>query len=115
MGPTHKVGMSTPVGKRLRRPEPVLQTSRMIDSQFFARLEHLGGIYAISIPARVTKAIGKRGNVPVIALVNGIAEVRASLKPCGGGRHRLQLNAAARRLAQAETGARLAIGPRVHE
>jgi hypothetical protein len=63
----------------------------------------------------VSRAIGKRGNVPVIAVVNGIAEVRASLQPCGGGRHRLRLNTAVRRLAKAQAGDRLAIALTVDE
>ena len=71
---------------------------------FSPRLEQVpgGGPYYVSIPARVSKAIGRRGIVPVVASVNGVAEVHASMVPCGGGRHRLRLNAATRDAADAE-------------
>jgi hypothetical protein len=78
---------------------------------FSPRLEQMpgGGPYYVSIPARVTKAIGRRGIVPVVASVNGIAEVHASMVPCGGGRHRLRLNAATRDAADARLGGRLSL------
>ena len=86
--------------------------------RFSARVERIergGPFYAVTIPVSVSKAIGKRGNVPVIAEVNGAAEVRASLLPCGGGRHRLRLNAEARRLANADEGDRVAVALTVDE
>jgi hypothetical protein len=83
--------------------------------EFKTRLEHEKGYYSISIPASVSRAIGKRGPVPVIATVNRTVEVRASIVPCGGGRHRLQLNARTRGDANAEPGDRLAIVLRVDE
>ncbi len=63
----------------------------------------------IAIPRAVSKAIGKRGPVPVIAVINGVAETRASIVPTGGGRHRLMLNAATRKLAGAPEGALAAV------
>jgi hypothetical protein len=69
------------------------------------------GIYFLVIPQRVSRAIGRRGPVPVIAVVNGAkgagVGVHASIVPTGGGRHRLQLNARIR----AEAG--IALGDRV--
>jgi hypothetical protein len=78
---------------------------------FSTRLEQMpgGGPYYVSIPAGVSKAIGRRGIVPVVASVNGVAEVHASIIPCGGGRHRLRLNAATRDAAEAKLGGRLAV------
>src|SRR5438270_4075994 len=75
---------------------------------FSPRLEQVprGGPYYVSIPASVSRAIGRRGIVPVVASVNGVAEVRASIVPCGGGRHRLRLNAATRDAADAKLGNR---------
>jgi hypothetical protein len=78
-----------------------------------ARLERFSGLCAVRIPAAVSKAIGKRGNVPVVAMVNGRAEVRASLVPCGGVRHRLGLNADARRVAGIALGGRAKVVMRV--
>lgn len=82
---------------------------------FTARLERAGTLYVIAIPAAVSRAIGKRGNVPVIAWVNDVAEVRASLVPAGGGRHRLRLNAATRKLAGVAVGDRLSVALAVDE
>jgi hypothetical protein len=79
--------------------------------EFSPRLEQVprGGPYYVSIPAAVSKAIGRRGIVPVIASVNEVAEMRASIIPCGGGRHRLRLNAATREAADAKLGGRLTV------
>jgi hypothetical protein len=78
---------------------------------FSPRLEQVpgGGPYYVSIPAAVSKAIGRRGVVPVVASVNGVTEVHASIVPCGGGRHRLRLNAATRDAAAAKLGGRLSL------
>ncbi|HEY3818176.1 MAG TPA: YdeI/OmpD-associated family protein [Polyangiaceae bacterium] len=84
---------------------------------FSPRLEQVpgGGPYYVSIPAAVTKAIGRRGIVPVVATVNGVAEVHASMVPCGGGRHRLRLNALARDAAGAVLGGRVSMRMHVDE
>jgi hypothetical protein len=85
--------------------------------EFSARLEQVphGGPYYVSIPAAVTEAIGRRGIVPVVASVNGVAEVHASMVPCGGGRHRLRLNATTRAAADARLGKRLSMRLHVDE
>jgi Domain of unknown function (DUF1905)/Bacteriocin-protection, YdeI or OmpD-Associated len=84
---------------------------------FSSRLEQVpgGGPYYVSIPADVSKAIGRRGIVPVVASVNGVAEVRASIIPCGAWRHRLRLNAATREVAEATLGKRLSLRLQVDE
>jgi hypothetical protein len=84
---------------------------------FSPRLEQVpdGGPYYVSIPAHVSEAIGRRGIVPIVASVNGVSEVRASMIPCGGGRHRLRLNAATRDAVEAKLGGRLSIRLRVDE
>jgi hypothetical protein len=84
---------------------------------FSPRLEQVpkGGPYYVSIPANVSAAIGRRGIVPIVASVNGVAEVRASIIPCGGGRHRLRLNATTREAADAKLGSRLSVRLRVDD
>ena len=84
---------------------------------FSARLERVegGGPFYVTIPASVSRAIGRRGIVPVVAVANGVAEVRASMTPCGGGRHRLRLNAEARDRANVRVGSRVAFELRVDE
>jgi hypothetical protein len=47
--------------------------------------------YAISVPAKITLALGTRGPVPVVARVNGSEIFMASLYPVGGGRHFLRI------------------------
>ncbi len=83
--------------------------------EFTARLERDKNYYSVLVPAAVSRAIGKRGPVPVVAQVKRTVVVRASIVPCGGGRHRLQLNARARSDAEAKPGDRLAIELRVDE
>ena len=90
-------------------------TRRFEFSAKIERIERGGPYYAITIPAAVSKAFGRRGPVPVIALINRVSEVRASAVPCGGGRHRLRLNAAVRRVLEANEGARVAVALSVDE
>src|SRR5215472_349271 len=49
-------------------------------------------MYAPEIPERISSAVGRRGQVPVLAKLNSSVEIQASLVPMGGGKHRLQLN-----------------------
>ncbi len=74
--------------------------------RFAARLEMVKGrgFYAVDVPAEISKAIGKRGPVPVSARINNVAEFMASLSPAGGGRHRLRINAPTRQMAEAKAG-----------
>jgi hypothetical protein len=74
-----------------------------------------GALYWVSIPARVSRDIGRRGPVPVVSTINGTTELRASLVPIGGGRHRLQLNARVRGEAGVEPGDRVEVVLRVDE
>ena len=50
---------------------------------------------ALDVPAAVSDAFGMRGNVPVEGAADGV-ELKATLVPVGGGRHRLFLNGAIR-------------------
>lgn len=84
--------------------------------RFEARIERSGGVYAVAIPQAVSLHIGKRGNVAVIADVKGrggVTEVRASIVPTGGGRHKLRLNAVAREAIGAKVGDRARLALRV--
>jgi hypothetical protein len=83
--------------------------------QFTARLERVRTLYGVAIPAAVSRAIGRRGPVPVVAKVNGIATVQASIVPRGGGRHWLRLNARTRADVKAKIGAPLKLVLRVDD
>jgi hypothetical protein len=80
--------------------------------RFRSRLEKItrgGPYYAVSIPQQVSEALGGRGAIPVRAEINGVADVRASLVPSGGGRHRLRLNQATRIFAGIAVGAQVSV------
>jgi hypothetical protein len=80
---------------------------------FEARLEHFGSLYGVSVPAAISRALGVRGRVPVVARAAGGAPFRATLLPAGGGRHRLFLNGETRRAAHLTLGGRVALEVRV--
>lgn len=69
---------------------------RFVFTTPLVNLAGAGPVYGVAIPERVSSAIGRRGPVPIVALLNKAVEVQASMVPMGGGRHRLQLNARAR-------------------
>lgn len=83
---------------RVKRPAP---------NAFVARLVQLGILYSVEIPASVCKAMGLRGHVPVVATVNDVDDIRATIIPAGRGRYRLFLNGKIRRAAAVEKGERL--------
>lgn len=61
---------------------------------FQSRLERIASgmeYYALSIPMKITLALGTRGPVPVSAQVNDSETFLASLYPVGGGRHYLRV------------------------
>ncbi|MGB2666448.1 MAG: YdeI/OmpD-associated family protein [Candidatus Acidiferrum sp.] len=57
----------------------------------------------------------RRGPVPIVAALNGTAEIQASLVPLGGGRHRLQLNQRTRRELDIAPGERVRVALTVPE
>ena len=61
---------------------------------FQSRLERIATgmeYYALSIPLKITTALGTRGPVPVSATVNNSEKFIASLYPVGEGRHYLRV------------------------
>jgi len=73
-----------------------------------------GGYFFVDVPARISHAIGKRGPIPVSALVNGRAEFTASLSPAGGGRHLLRINARNQEIAEVKVGDSVRVQITVH-
>lgn len=80
---------------------------------FRAKLVRVGTLYAVEVPTSVSRTIGVRGYVAIAGTVNGRAPFRASLIPCGEGRHRILLNGQVRRAAGAALGRALAVSFRV--
>ena len=62
----------------------------------------------VDIPMRVSRALGRRGYVPVKGRINRFA-FRATLVPLGNGRHRLFVNGPMRRGAGVDVGDRVRI------
>lgn len=58
----------------------------------------------VDVPLAVSKAIGVRGQVPILGEVGGVAPLEGSLNPKGNGRHIIFLNAEHRRLAKVGYG-----------
>jgi hypothetical protein len=63
---------------------------------------------AVSVPAKITKALGTKAAVLVMATVNDSRPFKVSLFPVGGGRHYIRIKAKVRK----ETGTQA--GDRVH-
>jgi hypothetical protein len=80
---------------------------------FDARIKRLGSLYCLAIPGKVSRAIGVRGRIPVVARVAGGAPFRATLMPSGGGKHHMIVNGEVRRAAGAKLGELIAVEVRI--
>jgi hypothetical protein len=63
---------------------------------FRAGIVRHSGSYWVEVPARVSRAIGLSGRVPVVARIGAGHEFHGTLMPRGGGGHRLMVNSTAR-------------------
>ena len=62
---------------------------------FSARVEPVAmgvGFFALDVPEKVSRALARRGTIPVVVTLNGVEGLRATLIPRRGGRHRIFLN-----------------------
>jgi hypothetical protein len=103
---------------QVKKPRKSRHKSAALRFTFSGPLERLyRGVsrYVVIVPEEITKAIGKRGPVPILAKVNGKVEYQASLVPMGGGRHWLQLNGRARKALGLEPGHRVRVELEVPE
>jgi hypothetical protein len=79
---------------------------------FESKLERISqemNYFAISVPAKITKALATRGPVPVSARFNGSEEFFVSLFPVGGGRHYIRIKAKIREVAKLKEGSRVRV------
>ncbi|MFQ5951639.1 MAG: DUF1905 domain-containing protein [Candidatus Geothermarchaeales archaeon] len=74
--------------------------------RFSATIRKVGVNPCVDVPRRVSEAFARRGYVPVLMTLRGLA-FRATLVPTGGGRHRLYINDEMRRKADVDVGARI--------
>jgi hypothetical protein len=86
--------------------------------EFTARIAIIGINPYVEIPPEISRALGKRGSIPVRGSLNG-SPIVATLVPTGGGRHRLYINGDMRRQTGTAVGDEVTIsleraaGPRV--
>jgi Bacteriocin-protection, YdeI or OmpD-Associated/Domain of unknown function (DUF1905) len=78
---------------------------------FSARILRVGTLYAVDVPAAISRSLGVRGNVSVRVRANQGAPYHGTLLPRGDGRHRMLVNRDARGGARA--GTRIAIEIRI--
>ena len=79
---------------------------------FRSRLERISDeaeYFALSVPEKVTKALGTRGPVPVSAQINDSPEFLVSLFPVGGGRHYIRVKAEIRNTVKIKEGDRVRV------
>jgi hypothetical protein len=74
--------------------------------EFSATIRKAGINPYVGVPKQVSTFFGKRGNIPVHGILNGMA-IRATLVPVGGGRHRLYVNGDMRKKANVKVGDRI--------
>lgn len=86
------------------------QSSLPRQLSFQSRLERISAeanYFALSVPAKVSRALATRGPVPVSARVNGSEAFLVSLFPVGEGRHYLRVKAAIRNATKIKEGDRV--------
>lgn len=64
---------------------------------------------AVSVPAKVTAALGTKGPVLVMAQVNRSELFKVSLFPVGGGRHYIRIKSKIRKAIQVKMGDRVRV------
>ncbi|MBI4303788.1 MAG: DUF1905 domain-containing protein [Chloroflexi bacterium] len=57
----------------------------------------------VDVPEEVSKALNRQGPIPVKGTLNGF-QIKATLVPMGGGRHRLYINGDMRKMAKVGVG-----------
>ena len=101
--------------KAHKKPSPTKAARRFTFIEPLEKLHRGVPKYVVIVPEEITKAIGKRGPVPILAKLEGNVEFQASLVPMGGGRHWLQLNGRARKALGMEPGHRVRVELEVPE
>ena len=88
--------------------------ARKLHMKFLAKIIRIAPLYAIDLPAAASRALGRRGAVPVAGTIDG-APFRTTLVPVKGGRHRFWVNAEMRKASGAALGDRVAVALRIDE
>ena len=78
-------------------------TVNSVMQKFSAKIYKLGINPCVDVPASISRAVAKRGFIPVIGKLNGLP-IRANLVPVGNNRHRLFINGEMRKAAGVDDG-----------
>lgn len=65
---------------------------------------------AVPVPEKISKALGTKGPVLVMAQVNDSEPFKVSLFPVGGGQHYIRIKAKVRKETETKTGDRVRVG-----
>lgn len=79
-----------------------------MSQQFSATIKKVGINPCVDLPLRTSQALGRRGYIPVMGLING-ESFHINLVPLGEGRHRLFLNGDIRQRAGVDVGSRIQV------
>lgn len=82
--------------------------------RFEGKIRRIGAWYVVDVPAALSKAMGKRGHVPIVGTVDGVV-VRQSLMPRAVGKHSLVLRKAVREALDVGAGDRVKVRFEVDE
>jgi hypothetical protein len=88
------------------------KSSKPQQLSFQSRLESISDeleYYALPVPEKISRALGTRGPVPVMAKVNDSKPFLISLYPVGGGRHYIRVKAEVRKATQIKEGDRVRV------
>jgi hypothetical protein len=66
-------------------------------------------LYTVDVPARVSRALGEAGKIPVLFTLNGSSPRKTTLTPRAGGGHRLHVHGESRNEVGAAEGDRVTI------
>jgi hypothetical protein len=72
---------------------------------FYAKLES----WAVAVPSSITRTLGTKAAVLVMARVNDSEPFKVSLFPAGGGQHYIRIKAQVRKETQTKTGDRIRV------
>jgi Domain of unknown function (DUF1905)/Bacteriocin-protection, YdeI or OmpD-Associated len=76
--------------------------------RFSAIIRKIGVNPYVGVPVRISRAMKKRGYVPIAGTVNG-KSMRTTLVPIGKGKHRLYINGGMRERSDVDVGAKIEI------
>lgn len=80
--------------------------------RFQATLEREWVLYVVDVPARVSRALGAEGKVPVVISVDGSESRKTTMTPRKGGGYRLHVHGELRREAGKGEGERVTVSVR---